>query len=109
MTLIKTVTDCSVLCHQVATTKGTGGDIIILEEAAQVSPDFAYETVFPLLIMGNTSILAISTLTSEINFYTRLIRMKDPITGMPMFVCLCIRLACQTCIDAGKSHECVHM
>ena len=94
---------------QVSTTKGTGGDIIILEEAAQVDPAFAYETVFPLLIMGQTSILMISTLTSEINFYTRLIKMKDSVTNQPMFVCLCIRLACQACIDAGKSADCVHM
>jgi hypothetical protein len=94
---------------QVQTTKGTGGDIIILEEAAQVDPSFAYETVFPLLIMGCTSILAISTLTSEINFYTRLMKMRDPVTNLPMFVCLSIRLACQSCIDKGKSHECVHL
>lgn len=91
------------------TTKGTGGDIIILEEAAQVDPGFAYETVFPLLMMGNTSILMISTLTSEINFYTCLMKKKDPITQLPMFECLKIMLACQTCIDQGKSAECVHM
>lgn len=94
---------------QVSTTKGTGGDIIILEEAAQVDPAFAYETVFPLLIMGTTSILMISTLTSEINFYTRLMKMKDTVTGLPMFVCLCIKLACPSCIEQGKSAECVHL
>ena len=93
---------------QVSTTKGTGGDIIILEEAAQVDPSFAYETVFPLLIMGTTSILMISTLTSEINFYTRLTKMIDPETKMPCFVTLKICLACQKCIDEGKSTECVH-
>lgn len=94
---------------QVSTTKGTGGDIIILEEAAQVDPAFAYETVFPLLIMGTTSILMISTLTSEINFYTRLMQQKDPVTSLPMFVCLKIMLACPSCIEKGKSADCVHM
>lgn len=59
--------------------------------------------------MGTTSILMISTLTSEINFYTRLIKMKDNITGLPLFVCLCIKLACQSCIDMGKSADCVHL
>lgn len=73
-----------------------------------MDPAFAYETVFPLLIMGTTSILMISTLTSEINFYTRLTQMKDPVTQEPLFVYLPIRLACQECIDAGKSAECVH-
>ena len=48
------------------TTKGTGGDIIILEEAAYVDPGFFYETVAPLLLVGVTSLICISTLTSEI-------------------------------------------
>lgn len=73
-----------------------------------MDPAFAYETVFPLLIMGTTSILMISTLTTEINFYSRLNKMRDPVTNLPLFVCLNITLACQECIDNGKSHECVH-
>jgi hypothetical protein len=48
------------------TTKGTGGDIIILEEAAYVDQNFFYETVAPLLLVGVTSLICISTLTSEI-------------------------------------------
>eukprot|EP00961_Rhodomonas_salina_P233696 3158224-Rhodomonas_salina.1 len=65
------------------------------------------------MIVGNTTLLAISTLTSEvlpgvcvrfwqhfdtfppqINFYTRLIKMRDQSTGLPMFVTMCIELAC---------------
>jgi len=61
-----------VYCAQVGTTKGTGGDIIILEEAAYVDQGFFYETVAPLMTIERTCFLAISTLTSEINFYTRL-------------------------------------
>ncbi|MGK3946612.1 hypothetical protein ABK046_50665, partial [Streptomyces caeruleatus] len=78
---------------QVGTTKGTGGDILILEEAAYVEQGFFYETVAPLMIVGNTTLLGISTLTSEINFYTRLMRMRDPATGLPMFMCTSIELA----------------
>jgi hypothetical protein len=48
------------------TTKGTGGDIIILEEAAYVDQGFFYETVAPLLLVGVTSLICISTLTSDI-------------------------------------------
>jgi hypothetical protein len=48
------------------TTKGTGGDIIILEEAAYVEQGFFYETVAPLLLVGVTSLICISTLTSDI-------------------------------------------
>jgi hypothetical protein len=95
--------------EQVGTTKGTGGDVLILEEAAYVDPGFFYETVAPLTIVGNTSLLAISTLTSEINFYTRLIRMRDKQTGQPMFKVLSVQLACEKCKEEGKAVDCIHM
>ena len=68
-----------------STTKGTGGDVIVLEEAAYCDPGFFYETVAPLMLIGRTSLLAISTLTSEINFYSRLIKMKDSLTQVLLF------------------------
>ena len=73
------LTRCGV---QIGTTKGTGGDVLILEEAAYCDEGFFYETVAPILSIGSASLVAISTLTSEINFYTRLIQMIDPATGM---------------------------
>ena len=94
---------------QISTTKGTGGDLIVLEEAAYVDPGFFYETVAPLLLIGNTSLLAISTLTSEINFYTRLLRMRDKVTGLPLFTSISVQLACRKCIEDGKAASCVHM
>lgn len=86
-----------------------GGDIIILEEAAYIDPGFAYETVFPLLIVGTTSLLAISTVTSEINFFTRLLRMRDKTTNLPLFTTLSVTLACAACREEGKGAECPHM
>jgi hypothetical protein len=94
---------------QISTTKGTGGDIIILEEAAYVDPGFFYETVAPLMTIDTTCFLAISTLTSEINFYTTLMRKRDKSTGLPIFTILQIQLACDACKDAGKATECVHL
>ena len=81
----------------------------MLEEAAYVDPDFFYETVAPLMLIGNTSLIAISTLTSEVNFYTRLLRMRDKTTGLPLFTSLSIQLACKQCIEEGKAAQCVHM
>ncbi len=63
----------------------------------------------PLLLIGNTSLIAISTLTREANFYTRLLRMRDKTTGLPLFTCLSIQLACKQCIEEGKAASCVHM
>lgn len=82
---------------------------MILEEAAYCDEGFFYETVAPILSIGNASLVAISTLTSEINFYTRLIKMTDPATDRPLFVTRCIELACDKCKEDGKAHECVHM
>jgi len=81
----------------------------VLEEAAYVDPGFFYETVAPLLLIGNTSLIAISTLTSEINFYTRLLRMRDKVTGLPLFTSISVQLACKKCIEDGQPASCVHM
>jgi len=61
------------------------------------------------LCIGNTSFIAISTLTSEMNFYTKLISKIDLLTNKPVFKSIQISLACQQCIDAEKTHECLHM
>lgn len=50
----------------------------------------------------NTSFIAISTLTSEMNFYTKLISKIDPLTGLPVFKSCQIQLACQQCLDNEK-------
>lgn len=81
----------------------------MLEEAAYIEPGFFYETVAPLMIVGNTTLLAISTLTSEINFYTRLMKMRDRVTSQPMFTLLSVELACAACKAEGKATDCVHM
>ena len=74
-----------------------------------MDPGFFYETVAPLLIVGNTSLIAISTLTSEINFYSRLLRMRDKVTNLPLFSVLSVTLACAKCREDGKAADCAHM
>lgn len=59
--------------------------------------------------MGNTTLLAISTLLSEINFYTRLMKMRDKLTGQPIFTYLTVELACAACKAEGRASDCVHM
>ena len=59
--------------------------------------------------MGNTTLLGISTLLSEVNFYTRLMKMRDPVTHQPIFTFLSVELACPACKADGKASQCVHM
>ena len=65
--------------------------------------------MFPLLIVGNTTLIAISTLLSEISFYTRLLKMRDKTTNLPLFNVLSVTLACAKCREDGKAAECPHM
>ncbi len=43
------------------------------------------------------------------SFYTRLFKIKDPITGLPVFAQLQVTLACTACRDAGLAAQCKHM
>ena len=43
------------------------------------------------------------------DFYTRLIKMKDPATECPLFATRCIELVCEECKEAGKVAKCVHL
>ena len=81
----------------------TGWTVLLTECGLPVS------RVAPLLCIGTTSFVAISTLTSDMNFYTKLISKVDPLTNLPVFKSIQIQLACQACIDAEKAHECVHL
>ena len=74
-----------------------------------MDPEFFYETVAPLLLVGVTSLICISTLTSDINFYTRLFKMKDAVTGLPIFSQLQVVLACHLCREKGIAAQCKHM
>jgi len=74
-----------------------------------VDSGFFYETVAPLMIVGTTTLIGISTLRDGVNFYTRLIRLRDKATGLPMFTVLQVQLACEKCKEDGKATDCVHM
>ena len=63
----------------------------------------------PLLLIGRTSLLCISTLTGSYNFYTRLFKQIDPGTGKPVFFQIQVQLACAKCQDDGKAEQCVHL
>lgn len=72
-------------------------------------PQFCYETIFPLLIVGDTSIIGISTLRDSINFYTRLLKIADPVTGKKYFNVMQVELACEACKAEGQAAQCKHM
>ena len=64
--------------------RGVGGSLVILEEAAFISSAVFYEICVPLLELGNTSLLAISTPLDDTNFFSELFDLKDQ-HGEPFF------------------------
>lgn len=91
----------------VRTLKGVSGTICVLEEMAQIDPDVLFEVIVPLHQIDITSIIGISTITSENNFMTKYLKQKDT-HGEPVFASKHIHLACKACREADLAHKCNH-
>ena len=88
--------------------KGVGAKVIILEEASRLDEAVFTEVIVPLLNVRDTAMLAISTPLDENNFYSTLLRMKEPLTQKPMFNVLEIKLICAECELKGVKDVCPH-
>ncbi len=84
-----------------------GGHVIHCDEAAYTDPSVIFEIIIPIFEVMDTSVLCISTLVDQDNFYTKFIHMVDENTGYK--VCnTCIRtLMCNRCIANGLT-TCTH-
>lgn len=88
--------------------RGTGADLIILEEAAFVNDKVFSTVISPVLTVEYTAILGISTAQDDLNYYSKLLNMKRPGTDELLFRVLKVGLACEACAEAGKSGSCDH-
>jgi len=69
----------------VQTLRGTGGDIIWLEEAAFIKEPIIYEVVLPLIAVDTTALIGISTPPKDPNnYYSKLFDLKG-LDDKPMF------------------------
>ena len=57
--------------------RGTGGDLVILEEAAFIDESVFNEVVIPLLEVSNTALVGISTPLDKNNYYSSLVNLVD--------------------------------
>lgn len=73
-----------------------------------MAQDVFYEVIVPLLEMDRTALLCISTPQDSLNFYSGMMEMKHPNTGLPLFRTIKVGLACDACIAAGKPEKCTH-
>lgn len=90
-----------------ATTRGVGGDLIILEEAGFIKEQLFYENVVPLLGVNDTALIGISTPPSEAgNYYLRLFDCNDD-EGEQIFSSIKVELQCAECMEKRITH-CSH-
>ncbi|KAK3289990.1 hypothetical protein CYMTET_2593 [Cymbomonas tetramitiformis] len=83
-------------------------NVIILEEASRLDEAVFTEVIVPLLNVRDTALLAISTPLDENNFYSTLLRMKEPNSDEPMFYVLEVTLICPACAERGVKDVCEH-
>lgn len=93
----------------VKTLKGVSGTIIILEECAAIDPAVLFEVVCPLHQLDITALIAISTITTDDNFFTKYTNMKDK-NGDDLFSVRHVYLSCEPCRDKGPevAAKCSH-
>jgi uncharacterized protein YaiL (DUF2058 family) len=91
----------------IQTLKGVSGDIVILEELAAIDPDVLYEVVLPLHQLDRCAFIGISTITTENNFFSKYLKMKDN-NDEPLFTVKYVYLACEQCRRLNIAHKCNH-
>ena len=89
------------------TLRGTGGDLIVLEEAAYIDEAVFNEVVIPLLEIEVTSVIAISTPSTEDNYYSKLRDLRTK-KGAPVFTVYTAKSLCSVCAAQGKD-QCEHL
>ena len=90
------------------TLRGTGGDVIYLEEAAFLPLDVFYEVIVPLLELDTTALIGISTPQDSMNFYSEMFELKDE-KGNCFFNTIKIGLVCEACKKLDDPTTCTHM
>ena len=82
--------------------------MLYLEEAAFLDLNVFFEIVVPLLEMQTTSLIAISTPQSKLNFYSEMFELKNQTTGEAYFRTFSVSLICESCKKLGIGTTCRH-
>lgn len=95
------------------TTRGSGGNWVICEEAAAMSAKFYVDVVLPVTGPTTTATICISTIQGansegQNNWYTNLMNLVKP-DGRPRFNVFKLYLACKKCMEEDKAASCKHL
>lgn len=96
-------------CASSVRLRGTGGDLVILEEAAFIDESVFNEVVIPLLEVSNTALVGISTPLDKNNYYSSLVNLVDE-CGTKVFHVFEAKNACDKCIaELEDPSQCPHV
>lgn len=84
--------------------RGIGGQFVILEESAYITPPVFTDVICPILIQQYCCLLALSTVSYRPNhFFSRLVKNTNK-----SFNVIRAQYICENCIAAGVRDPCVH-
>ena len=86
--------------------RGTGGDLVFLDELAFFDQDSLYEAILPLASVDRTALIGVSTIEvkDDENFFTDLVRNHKRLK----IKCFEVSTACPACIRAERPQLCDH-
>ncbi len=89
--------------------RGIGGQVIILEEAAYIDPGVIMETIAPLLQVRGTVLIGVSSANlDDENHFNAWVKAVDTDTKQPLFDVINIQTMCEACQNANKL-SCEHL
>ena len=85
--------------------------MLVVDEAAHVDPRLFTEGLFPVLRMKNTAMVCLSSPEDEENNYSKMVNLKDPKSGEPIFETIHARQICDECMKLTheKAVQCQHI
>jgi hypothetical protein len=97
-----------VMCLFATGLRGVTSNVCIMEEAAFMTEALFQEIIVPLMTMGRTAVLAISTPDTEDNHYSEMTEMKKPGSADEgLFRVIKVGLFCESCMQR-KALRCPH-
>jgi hypothetical protein len=83
-------------------------DVIYCDETSFMNTEVFYQVIIPIFEMSKTTLICISTPMDTFNFYTALVNLVHPKTGLPIFNTYRLELICERCKKKKYPARCKH-
>jgi len=92
----------------VHTLRGVSAEWLFCDETAFMNQAVYHEIVIPLFEMRNACLICISSPLGQFNFYSALIALRDPRTGLSIIDSYHLKLVCDRCMKKEHPEYCTH-